>query len=239
MSYYGSTPGHYRKEADIYVEEKGLKYPWFDGWLKQEQKLVDLYDAVWLCDDDIEADTEQVADLFNVFHENRLWIAQPALTRDSYYSFELFRCKKGRLLRFVNFVEAQMPVFSKWALKIVRGTMGESKSGWGIDLIWPKLLNYPLHKMAVIDAVSMYHGREVKSGPMYTEVLPKMGIVVTEELEKIKRKYGVDFDRMGETGEIVLKESDKRTVRWVVSQLKREMDYGDRNTRTAGDKQPL
>ncbi|KAK3241370.1 hypothetical protein CYMTET_48860 [Cymbomonas tetramitiformis] len=68
-------------------------------------------------------------------------------------------------LRYTQFVEVQMPVFSRYALEKCMKTFQETTSTWGLDLIWPKLLGYPTDKIAIIDAVQAYHPSNAHTVP--------------------------------------------------------------------------
>lgn len=188
VAYYGDEPGKWKPKADIYDHAKGLKYPWFDAYLKSHPKVLD-YDAVWLCDDDLEADTATVRDLFDIFHETGLSLGQGAQSLSSVVSFPHVRCVPGMLLRYVGFVEEQMPIFSKQCLRQLRDTMGETKSGWGLGIAWANLLGHPKYLMGVIDAAPIGHHRPLKAGEMYTQVLPAMGITARQELDAMRAKY--------------------------------------------------
>jgi hypothetical protein len=200
VAYYGDSPGRWKDESDFYDHAKGLKYPWFDRFLASNPWILD-YDAVWLADDDLAADTATVADAFEIFHEAGLWLGQPSLTADSVVSYEMMRRNPGALLRHVGFVEEQMPIFSRRCLHQVRHTFGESKSGWGLGIAWAKILGYPKDKMAVIDAAPLRHVRPLQTGEMYTTVLPALGKDPRAELNAIRKRYEDDmrlvaFDRI-------------------------------------------
>lgn len=189
VAYYGNTPGRFKDRAEIYHCQKGLKYPWFNAYLEGNPVVLE-YDAVWLADDDIETDTARVSEMFDIFHEYRLGLAQPALTLKSCYSYPVLRVKRGCLLRFTEFVEEQQPVFSRDVLRLVRPTLGLNVSGWGLGILWPELMGYPKDKIAVIDATPVGHYRCQQSGPMYKEILPSMGISARDELNKIQNVHG-------------------------------------------------
>lgn len=208
VAYYGDCPGTWKDTADFYDHWNGLKYPWIHQFLPKNPWVLE-YDAVWLCDDDIEADTATVADMFDIFHEKRLWLAQPAQTSDCFLNYPFWACRKGTLLRFTEFVEEQMPIFSKETLAKLAGTFGESKSGWGLGAAWPRILGYPPGRMAVIDATPMRHTR-AGNGTFYTHTLPSMGVDPHKELRDLKVKYGEL--RLGRfTGELPLEPADPRT----------------------------
>lgn len=191
-SYYGVHEGKWKADADLYVHEHGLKYPWFSDFIAKNGRLAD-YDAVWLSDDDIKADTATISDMFDIFHERKLLLAQPSIARDTVFSFVHLVCQPGKLLRHVGYVEEQVPIFSREALAKLAPTFSLNKSGWGLGLSWAALLGHPTDRMAVIDATPVRHIRRLRAGEMYTQVLPAMGIDHNTELEAMRSKYG-NFD---------------------------------------------
>jgi len=215
---YSSEPGRWSKRADFYHWEKGLKYPWFHRYL-QANPWVFEYDAVWLADDDIEAGTETVSDMFDIFHEWGLWLAQPALTPKSSVSFPALVRKPERLLRYFEHIEEQVPIFSRDALRRVWETFGENQSGWGLRIPWRSILKPPLEKVAVIDATPVRHCRAWKTGPMYSQVLPALGLRAEDEQKELARKYS-DPGRVRSLGERLLDPSHPKTPERLDRQLK-------------------
>ncbi len=192
VAYYGDPPGQWKEGADFYDHTKGLKYPWFDGFLRSHPWVLE-YDAVWLADDDLEGDTRTVADAFDVFHSMGLWLGQPSLTYGSIVSHEMMKRKRGSLLRYVGFVEEQMPIFSRECLGRLRETLGETKSGWGLGIAWAQILGYPKDRMAIIDVSPMKHVRPLGTSDMYTRVLPALGKDPMAELAQMREKYRDDL----------------------------------------------
>jgi hypothetical protein len=87
ISYYGKSPGRYRDEADLYEERPGLKWPGIAALLQQHPQLVEQYETFWFPDDDLSANTALIDRMFAFFCAYRLCLAQPALTRNSYYTW--------------------------------------------------------------------------------------------------------------------------------------------------------
>jgi hypothetical protein len=209
VAYYGDSPGKWKEGADFYDHTKGLKYPWFEGFLQSNPWILD-YDAIWLADDDLEGDTATVADAFDIFHSSGLWLGQPALTADSVVSYEMMRRESGLLLRHVGFVEEQMPLFSRDCLRRLQGTLGETKSGWGLGIAWAQLLGYPRDKMAIIDAAPMKHVRALRTSDMYTQVLPGLGKDPMTELTQMRETYRDDM-RLEVFGRVPLNSAEPST----------------------------
>lgn len=168
VSYYGAVPDLYRDAADLYEARRGPKWPCIAELLDEQPELVDAYDAIWLPDDDLAVDTATVSRMFDLFHAHGLQLAQPALTRESYFSFDTLLRHPGYLLRYMGFVEVMAPLFSRDAMRRCRATFHESRIGWGLDFIWPTLIDNPDgHRIAVIDDTPVWHTRPIGGGDLY------------------------------------------------------------------------
>ncbi len=168
ISYYGKTPGRHRDDADHYEARPGAKWPGIAALLREHAALVDAYEAVWFPDDDLSADGQTLDRLFAFFHAHRLSLAQPALTRDSYFTWDTLLQQPGCHLRHTRFVEVMAPLFSRQALAACAASFDESPSGWGLDWLWPSLCDAAgLDGVAVIDATPVCHTRPVGKGELY------------------------------------------------------------------------
>lgn len=187
LSYYGATERRYAGEADYWRERKGPKWPVLDEHLVEDAGILAGYEAVWFPDDDLSVDAAGINRMFSLFVEHRLALAQPALTKDSYFSHECLIQDDACVLRHVNFVEVMAPIFSASALKLLGRTFGQSPSGWGLDHVWPTLLQTadPQAKVAIIDATPVCHTRPV-GGELYQKNPNLSGWA---DLEKIQGLY--------------------------------------------------
>ncbi|HEX2010597.1 MAG TPA: DUF707 domain-containing protein [Roseateles sp.] len=168
VSYYGRTPGRHCDSCDIYEHRPGPKWPCIGALLDAHPQLIERYDAVWLPDDDLAADTATLVRMFDLFHAHGLQLAQPALTRNSYYTFDTLLQQPGYVLRHMGFVEVMAPLFSRAALQRCRETFALSRIGWGLDFVWPGLIdNASRRRIAVLDATPVHHTRPVRGGDLY------------------------------------------------------------------------
>lgn len=86
------------------------------------------YDYVWLPDDDIAARSADIDAIFDAMRHYELDIAQPSLTRDSYFThFVLMSCP-GFVLRYTNFVEIMVPCVKVGLLRTVLEDFKDSMS---------------------------------------------------------------------------------------------------------------
>lgn len=143
------------------------KWPRLARLLADEPGAFDGYDVVWVPDDDLDVDAAGVEAFLAAFHRHRLALAQPALADGCFWSHELTLENRGFALRYTNFVEVMAPAFSREALRACAPTFGANRSGWGLDLVWSRLLGDPRDAIAVVDAAPMIHTRPVGGGALY------------------------------------------------------------------------
>lgn len=166
ISYYGSTPDCHRQDADHYEMRKGPKWSCIADLLAARPELIDQYDNFWFPDDDLSVSTETLNRMFALFHGLGLDLAQPALTANSYFSWSLLLQQEGHVARYSQFVEVMAPLFTRETLRKVLHTFAESRSGWGLDWVWPTVLAPHHPKIAILDATPVWHTRPI-GGDLY------------------------------------------------------------------------
>jgi SEC-C motif/Protein of unknown function (DUF707) len=191
---YGQTPDYHDEFADFTTSGGVAKFPSLAAIDTANPGFLRAYEAVFLPDDDLELDFADLDRLFEFFMNHGLLLAQPSLSHDSYYSMPICRHCALFDLRFTNFVEIMAPMFSRAALATCIATFGESVSGFGLDVVWPKLLGDPDDRIGIIDAVQMRHARKIDmvAGPFY-RYLQSLGIDPHQELKAVTHRHGIDF----------------------------------------------
>lgn len=188
ISYYGQTPARWQGDADFYEQRTGPKWPCLADLLKTHRDRIERYDAVWLPDDDLSVDTDGIDRMFAFFHAHRLCLAQPALTRNSYHTWNTLLQEPDCHLRYTRFVEVMAPIFSRAALQVCAPTFSESPSGWGLDWVWPTLCERAgLKGVAIIDATPVRHTRPV-GGELYRN---HRDLDPRADARRVVRKYGL------------------------------------------------
>ena len=126
--------------------------------------------------------------MLTIFNDHNLWLGQPSYNPKSSSGWNISINDANYHLRFTNFVENGVAIFSKHALKSCLPTMKDIKSGWGADFIWPTILGFPVEKIAVIDEVQCYHP---KSESSLNEKIPRFMHRIEGEstMEKYNTKY--------------------------------------------------
>lgn len=168
LSTFGSSvPTCY--DAVFRVHVNGPKWPGLAATLDLvSQDIIDSYDYILLPDDDLVFRGSTLTQFFRICDSARLDLAQPSLSKDSFWSHPITLHDSRWLLRLTNFVEIMAPCFSSRALATCRRTFNMNSTGWGLDYLWPTLLSAK-HKIGIIDSVIMTHPRPL-GGPNYAHL---------------------------------------------------------------------
>lgn len=173
------TPHHYRYN--------GEKWHIIKKFIVENINFILSYDYFWFPDDDIDTDTDSINKLFRIHSDYNLSISQPSIIGPQ--SFNITKKHENCFLRYTNFVEVMCPMMDKQSLLLVFDSFDKSKSGWGLDLLWQKILQYPQNS-AIIDEVSVTHtipvGQNYYNGRFKTS--PNL------ELKRIMKKWGLTLD---------------------------------------------
>lgn len=140
----------------------GRKVAGYGAFLRAHRALWEAYDYVALFDDDLLIDAAAISRLFALAAQHDLRIAQPALSRQSHFTYAALLQHPDFMLRYVTYIEMMCPLFrtDKLAAILPLFELGYES---GIDIIWSNLGEASPHDMAVIDAVTVHHTRPVGS----------------------------------------------------------------------------
>jgi hypothetical protein len=187
--------------VDIVVRQGSSKFPAF-ARLRRDIPWFSSYKAVWMCDDDIMTSWSDIQHMFDLFHAYELDLAQPSLSANSYSSHRICYSCDDYLLRYTNFVEPMVPIFSEKAMAICVQTFDEGTHGFDLDWVWPKLLGYPVNKIAILDDAKVFHTRPVGSSAGY-DYIHSLEEMFIEKKQSLLRKYEITkFDQL-ESGYIL------------------------------------
>jgi hypothetical protein len=189
--YYGNseeTFNAYKTNAKFAINKKGEKWHLINFLINHYKNELSNYEYFWFPDDDLESDYEKINNLFDKNYEFKLWLSQPSL--DGYVSHDIERKVENSILRFTNFVEIICPVMSKETLKKLLDTFVLNQSAWGLDFLWPKLLDYPNNRIAIIDDVTVTHTKPI--GSDYSRFTKKP----IDELTELFNKYGLTWSQL-------------------------------------------
>jgi hypothetical protein len=161
LYYYGDVKNLYKEDADCYFEKKGTKFN-----IIADLDLANKYEYIFVPDDDLLMDCDDINRLFDLAKKHDLWVCQPSIM--GYYSVHQTLHHPGCVLRYTNWVEIMCPCFSNYAFEVCQKTFNYSKSCWGVEKLWNKKLGNPKDKIAIIDDVIAQHTRPCFAGDNYT-----------------------------------------------------------------------
>jgi hypothetical protein len=197
VSYFGNQPDRYREQAEHYHTMHGPRWPAHDVICRNHQGILAAYQHVCFACDDLVAELDTWNRLFTLCRRYDLDLAQPGI--EGYTNHDFTRPVEGCVLRYTNFVEIMCPVFSARALRVLCKTFGYSVSGWGLDLLWPRILIEQragfLRKkwrIGIVDGVRINHSRAPRDGTLYPH-LSSIGVDPMVELEALQARYNLQF----------------------------------------------
>jgi hypothetical protein len=138
------------------IRDRGQKWRLIKKHLPPEK--VAEYDYVFLWDDDLDPVNFEPTSFVDILRRNRIDIAQPSLTADSFSFHPITVAHPGPVGRLTNFVEIMCPVYSSqiWPSIYPYIEPEINELGWGYDLI-------PLGRKAIVDCMSVRHTRPGQS----------------------------------------------------------------------------
>ncbi|MFN8625050.1 MAG: DUF707 domain-containing protein [Candidatus Binatia bacterium] len=124
-----------------------------------ERLAIDRYDYCIFPDDDLEYGKDFVPRFLTLLDTHEIALAQPALTPDSYHTYDISVRREDAVLRLTNFVEIMIPCFRRDCLQRLRRTLDAATSpmGYGFDLHWPYACADAGFRMAIVDDTPVAH----------------------------------------------------------------------------------
>lgn len=153
-------------------------------------QLQQAYEGILFLDGDLEFDVRQLSNFLSFVQAAGLDLAQPSVTRDSFCYWNVAYRQPRFVFRETSFVEVMAPYLSQRALARTLPTFSQSISTYGLDLVWPFLIEDV--RIGVIDAFPVRHRETVNhaSGAFYN-YLRSIGVDLDEEERQILARYGV------------------------------------------------
>jgi hypothetical protein len=185
--YYGDDDEIYEKyksKVDYIERRKGSKFQNFYHIWKTKQ-LDKKFDRFFILDDDIVINTKDINNMFMMSEQCNLSICGPSFDNESKISWKVTKSVEGSVLRFTNWVEVNVPLFDKTAIKKLMDIYDESLIGWGVDYLymWANGID-ERQKFAIIDMVKCTNPKDDRKGG-------------ERELKKVK-----DWDKRSKTWEM-------------------------------------
>jgi len=189
LIYYGDNiekSTAYQQQATHFVLAKGQKYHLIKNFIDANPDLLAQYEYIWMPDDDVSINANQINRLFQIAKEKQLWLCQPAMT--GYTSHPFTKPRPFSFMRFTNFVEVLAPLMSIDTLLLLKDTFQLNESAWGLEFLWNHKLNAPKNRIAIIDKIKMWHTRPV--GKDYA----RFSTHPAEELRMINDKFNLQLN---------------------------------------------
>jgi len=192
LDYYGDDDARWSADPVRLTIGRGTtKWPRLARLLAEHPEIA-RYDAVWFPDDDLALDGATVERLFAIMMQRDLDLAQPALLPRSHTPHPITVRNRSFFLRYTNFVEIMAPAFSARGLAACGETFGLSDAGWGLDLVWPRILGSPRDRIAIVDAAPMLHTRPLSFGrPGRPSIYAALKHDPHRQMADVAARYGV------------------------------------------------
>jgi hypothetical protein len=128
------------------------------GLIDAMTRDADAFDWVLICDDDIELPAGFLDAFLGLAERLDFALCQPARTADSYIDHGIVMRMTGLSARRTRFVEiGPLVAIRQDAIPLLLPFGDECGMGWGLDLIWPRIIESAALRMGIIDATPVAH----------------------------------------------------------------------------------
>lgn len=143
------------------VREQGIKWQFMKKYLTPE--YCEPYDFIFIWDDDIDPLSFSFHQFIQIMDRNRLELAQPAVSPDSYVNVPLTAAQNGITGRFTDYVENMVPVFTRKAWNKYWGILENGRSCWGWQHSGTCRHACRYRRMGIVDQEPIAHSRPFQS----------------------------------------------------------------------------
>jgi len=136
--YYGNNDENfnkYKSKIHFIEKRKGSKFQNFHYFYNKYPNIITNYKRFFIVDDDIIMNVEDINKIFDISKKYNLSICGPSFSDTGLISHEITKYKPNRLLTYTNFVEVNVPLFSKSAIDNLMKSYDTTLIGWGIDFL--------------------------------------------------------------------------------------------------------
>ena len=166
--YYGDNNSKYKlysNSVDFIKRRKGSKFQNFHHFYHKYPSFIKKYNRFFILDDDIIFKTSSINKMFSLSRQYNLDICGPTFKNNgkSKISHGITIQKPNNKLRFVNFIEVNVPLFNDTALHKFMKVYDPILIGWGLDYlyIWANGKNKK-NKYALIDSITCINPKDDK-----------------------------------------------------------------------------
>lgn len=180
--------------GDFVISQRGTKFTAiFNIW--RHTDILDTYDYMLFIDDDLIFKYKDIDKYFSIISKECIDMSQPSLSKGSFCTWPVFYRAGFRGIRKVNGVEIMMPAFSRRCFDLIAPYFGISVSGFGLDLLFAKLVGDCGYKIAVVDTIKVSHNSEInQSAGAYYEMIRANGINSKYELWSLVTRFGLEAE---------------------------------------------
>lgn len=195
--YYGDNSAkynEYKQISDHIFKRKGSKFQNFHYIYNNYPKLIAKYDRFFILDDDIIFNHQDITKMFAISEYYKLSICGPTFkpVPECKISHPITISKNTNTMRYVSFIEVNVPLFSREALDNLMRYYDPILLGWGIDFlyIWANG-NDKENSYSLIDAITCINPQDSKKSG--SRELNKIKGVHQREQEwnKFKKKHAI------------------------------------------------
>ena len=207
VAYYGDNDHEFaeiNKISSNAFRAKGGKFQNLKKLMAQSPRRLDQYSHVWVCDDDIRMSAVQINDAFAIAEFFKFWVAQPSFLQEGKISHVITRSAGPQCdYRIVNFIEENVPIFSRVKLIEFLTAYDGSLTGWGIDYWYLNLFGANklgritslfgksgMGRFAIIDRVTVINPQDEEKGGSELDRLQPLSLRLAAWREA-KAKYGL------------------------------------------------
>ena len=195
--YYGEDEEKYKLyqgKVDWIEKRKASKFQNFHYFYQKYPEIINKYDRFFILDDDIIFSTDDINEMFSISKKYNLTICGPTFKNDGSgkISHQITIQQPKNLLRYVNFIEVNVPLFNREGIDNLMKYYDPILIGWGVDylMIWANGLQEK-DKYALIDKVSCINPRDKKKNNKRELNLLKNANHRSRDWENIRKKLKI------------------------------------------------
>ena len=197
VSYYGSAEAPAAIDGEDFTWSADGGSSKFNGLFTCFSKIpsfFDNYQYIAIPDDDLICTKDDWNTAFALAREYEMAACQLSLNTRSFYSFNITLQRKGVRLRWVTMIEPIAPIIRADILQRLLPTFALPENMWAIDYALSDLVIDKPNSLAILDAVSVVHTREVMSSTVY-ETLLKSGKTPAQIEADFLQSHGIPRHR--------------------------------------------
>ena len=164
--YYGNDLQNFERVKEFsrfaVLDRSPSKFEKIYRYFSQNQFLFSEYEYIWLPDDDVWINTNDVNSFFEYAISRDLLISQPSMIGFGAKN-QFKKHQQGIEIIYSDWVEAMAPFFNSKTLATCLDTFSKSQTGWGIEHVWAALISCPKDRIAVVHKYYLVHTKRVGS----------------------------------------------------------------------------